>query len=223
MTVYSADDKKLGKVVDIDEGIMLVEKGLFFPKDYSIPLREVGDVRGDLIHLQVMASELTEPGWEARARERARAPAAARGEAREGTDIRVPVAEEELEATKRTTQAGAVRVAKRVVTEQKTLNVPVMHEEVTVERVPVERSTAEAAEASFKDETISVPVREEEVEVTKRPVVREEVRVRKQARIEEQRASGTVRREEVDIEREGDIEEEPARGIPPSEDTTPRR
>ena len=34
MTVYAADGDKVGKVVAVDPGYIVVEKGFFFPTDY---------------------------------------------------------------------------------------------------------------------------------------------------------------------------------------------
>jgi hypothetical protein len=41
MTVYSKDGKKLGKIVELDDDTLVVEKGLFFRKDH---VADVGDV-----------------------------------------------------------------------------------------------------------------------------------------------------------------------------------
>jgi hypothetical protein len=52
-----------------------------------------------------------------------------------------------------------------------------------------------------EEEEARIPVREEEVEVSKRPVVKDEVRVSKEARTEDQEVSGEVRKENVKVER----------------------
>src|SRR5512135_1159563 len=51
----------------------------------------------------------------------------------EGTE-RIPLRAEELQAHKQSVETGAVRVHKEVVTEQRTLEVPVEREEVVIER-----------------------------------------------------------------------------------------
>ncbi len=84
-------------------------------------------------------------------------------------ELRVPLAEEELVAEKRTRQAGEVRIRKDVVTERREIPVEVTREEVHVERTPVEGGEARGGEARFEGGTISVPVHEEEVEIRKRP------------------------------------------------------
>ncbi len=129
---------------------------------------------------------------------------------REESGQTVQLREEELEARKESVEAGRVQIGKEVVEEQKTLNVPVTREEVTVERRAVSRQPSDTP-IGEGDETIRVPVREEQVSVEKRPVVTEEISVGKQAVQETQQVSGTVRREEARIESEGDVDVEKRR------------
>ena len=130
-----------------------------------------------------------------------------RGSARREGEQTVELREEELRARTQEMEAGRVRVGKEVVEEQKTLEVPVTREEVTVERHAVDRRPSDTPIGQDAG-TISVPVREERVEVEKRPVVTEEISVGKQAVQETQQVSGTVRREEARIEGEGEVEVE---------------
>jgi uncharacterized protein (TIGR02271 family) len=119
----------------------------------------------------------------------------------EDDDILVPVHEEELTATTRPVERGAVRVEKEVVEEQQQLDVPVTEERVQVSRRMVDRDAAPTAGA-FEEGTIEVPVTGEDVEVQKRARVREEVEIDREAVTETERVSGTVRREEVNVEGE---------------------
>ncbi len=114
-------------------------------------------------------------------------------------ELRVQRIEEELRVDTREREAGEVRVRKNVRTDQEQVRVPKRHEEVSVERVPVEEGR-EASEAEIGDEEIEVPVVEEEVVVEKRPEVKEEIRLRKDVVEEEELVEEYVRREEVDIE-----------------------
>jgi uncharacterized protein (TIGR02271 family) len=114
-------------------------------------------------------------------------------------EVRVQRTEEELVAGIRQREAGSIRVRKRVRTDREHIEVPTRHEEVTVERVPVE---GEASEAQIGDEEVVVPVTEEEVVVHKRPVLKEEVRVRKDVVEETEVVEEDVRREEVEVEDE---------------------
>lgn len=109
--------------------------------------------------------------------------------------IRVPLSEEELTATKRTVDRGAVQIEKDVVAEEQTLEVPVTEERVNVTRRTVDRD-ASPGDATFEGGTIDVPVRGEEVDVQKQARVREELEISKDTVAETERVSGTVRREE---------------------------
>src|SRR5215203_1117774 len=117
---------------------------------------------------------------------------------RDEDELRVQRTEEELRAGTREREAGEVRVRKDVRTDREQVRVPTRHEEVSVERVPVEGR--EASEADIGEDEVVMPVTEEEVVVEKRPVVKEEIRVRKDAVQDEEVLEEGVRREEVDIE-----------------------
>jgi uncharacterized protein (TIGR02271 family) len=114
-------------------------------------------------------------------------------------ELRVQRSEEELRAGVREREAGQVNVRKRVRTEREQIAVPKRREEVSVERVAVDR---EASGTEIGEDEVSVPVVEEEVVVEKRPVVKEEVRVRKDVVQEEEVVEEDVRKEEVDIDDE---------------------
>jgi uncharacterized protein (TIGR02271 family) len=114
-------------------------------------------------------------------------------------ELRVQRTEEELTAGTREREAGALNVRKRVRIDHETVEAPTRHEEVTVERVPVE-GEATASEAEIGDEEVRVPVTEEEVVVEKRPVAKEEIRVRKDVVEDVETVEEDVRREEVDVE-----------------------
>jgi len=124
---------------------------------------------------------------------------------RDDTEQTLQLREEELQARKQTVETGRVRIGKEVVSEEKTLEVPVTREEVTVERHPVERRPAEGS-IGEDSETIRIPVHEEQVSVEKRAVVTEEIGIGKRKVQETEQVSGTVRREEARIEGEGDVD-----------------
>src|SRR5512147_3274910 len=110
---------------------------------------------------------------------------------------RIQLREEELQAHKQPVETGEVRVRKEVVTEHRTLEVPVQREEMVIER---QAPTGEPVEE------IRIPVSEEQVTVEKRPVVTEEVTVGKRVVEGTERVGGEVRKEVVRVEREGDVD-----------------
>ena len=115
----------------------------------------------------------------------------------------VELREEELRARREMVDAGNVELHKDVVSEQRTIDVPVTREEVVIDRHAVDPHPSDRPIGT--DQTIRVPVREERVELEKQPVVYEEVEIGKRPVQETERMSGTVRREEVRIENEGDL------------------
>jgi uncharacterized protein (TIGR02271 family) len=119
---------------------------------------------------------------------------------------RVPVTEEELTTRKNREQAGEVVVSKDVVQEQRTVDVPVSRQDVTIERRPVDRDVA-PGETTFTntEKEIRVPVYEENVEVEKRPRVTEEVVVQPTQMTEQKHVTETVRREVPHVETRGEV------------------
>jgi uncharacterized protein (TIGR02271 family) len=112
-------------------------------------------------------------------------------------ELRVQRTEEELRTGTREREAGAINVRKRVRTDREQIEVPTRHEEVTVERVPVE---GEATEAEIGEDEVRIPLTEEEVVVEKRAVAKEEVRIRKDVVEDTEVVEEDVRREEIDVD-----------------------
>ena len=110
--------------------------------------------------------------------------------------------EERLNVSKEQVQAGEVGLHKEVVAEQKTINVPVTHEEVVIERHAVTDGRVDNTPIG-EGEVIRVPVSEEQVNVSKSTVVTGEVAIGKRAVQETQQVTDTVRREEARIDQQG--------------------
>jgi len=126
----------------------------------------------------------------------------ARDAVRDAYERTIQLREERLKVDKAPVQTGEVRVGKRVVSERKTIDVPVEREEVVIERRP---ASGRAAEGDIREEEIVVPVRGERVRVTKQPVVTEEVSVGKRKVRDTKHVSATVRKEELAVDEEGDV------------------
>ena len=109
--------------------------------------------------------------------------------------------EERMHVDKHPIQTGEVKVRKRVVEETETIDVPVRHEEVVIERVNLKDQVDD--HPNFQDETITIPVMQEQVEVTKRPVVTGEVKIHKQGYEETEAVSATLKKEKLDVDKSG--------------------
>jgi uncharacterized protein (TIGR02271 family) len=215
MTVYSNDGERMGKITALGDDYFIVEKGIFFPKDFTFRYDDIQDVRDDNIYLAHGRENFHEwrdekfEGWQKTDDLNLRDERDAdlrRDDTMSSDEVRVPVTEEKLDIQKTAREAGEVRLRKVVHSELKTITVPVMKEEVKVERVPIaEGERTASADASFDEKTIRVPVMEEEVTVNKRPVVKEEVVVSKERTIEDRKIEDEVKREDVEIEGEDEL------------------
>jgi uncharacterized protein (TIGR02271 family) len=220
--VYGSDGDKVGTVAEVQSNYIVVEKGFFFPTDYYIPMSAVSSASGGQINLNVAKDAALNSGWDTvpdvtsmdatdfetsysnvagstSDRGSGRAEVGAYEVAAED-ELRIPVMEEELTATVRGQEAGAVRIEKDVVEEERTLDVPVTEERVRVERRVVDRPVSAADADAFEETVIDVPLRSETVDVQKQARVAEEVVVSKEATQRTERVADTVRKEEVFVD-----------------------
>jgi uncharacterized protein (TIGR02271 family) len=122
-----------------------------------------------------------------------------------GETERVTRSEEELRLGKREHQAGEVTVDRHVETEHVRESVPLRHEEVVVERRPVDGDYAATGRIGDAEE-IRIPVNEEELVVEKRVVPKEEIVVRKQEHVETEVVEADLRKERIDVRGDGDVD-----------------
>ncbi|MEH6858510.1 YsnF/AvaK domain-containing protein [Priestia megaterium] len=111
----------------------------------------------------------------------------------------VQLREEQLEVRKERVQTGEVQLRKEIVEELRTIQVPVMREEVYVERRPIIDGEYDGSPLT-ENEIIRIPIMEEQIEVTKRAAVVEEVIIGKRKIQEIKEMKDTVRKEKAQIE-----------------------
>jgi uncharacterized protein (TIGR02271 family) len=112
---------------------------------------------------------------------------------------RLTLSEEQLAVGKRQVQAGEVGVRKNVETRHVEQEVPLMREEVSVERRPLSADSA-TGDISISDGEIRVPVMREEAVVQKRLVPTEEIIIRKTAVRSTETVGADLRRERVEVD-----------------------
>ena len=125
-------------------------------------------------------------------------------------DMRViPVVEEILDVRQRRVETGRVRITKVVHEREEEVKAPRVREEVTIERVTLNRMVDAPVSMRQEGDTFIIPLLEEVVVVEKRLMVKEELRITKR-RIEEQASQQVkLRREEVVVERVDPSEQQP--------------
>jgi stress response protein YsnF len=151
-----------------------------------------------------------------------------------GGERTIPVRAEQMHVQKEVVDVGELRIHKRVITEQRTVTVPVTREEVTIERIPrpipapppgtrailsenrqhdfdqPATSPQPAAQPDMEEilkdgGTLRILVHEEQILISKQAVVVEEILLHKQAVQDMQRVVEPLKREEVRIEQIGHV------------------
>jgi uncharacterized protein (TIGR02271 family) len=131
-----------------------------------------------------------------------------------GEELVIPVAIEELQVQKRRVVRGGVHVETRVETNEQTVDEPLLLEEVTIERTPIDKEIhGETPTVYEQDGTLVIPVIEEVLVVAKQLRLKEEIRVIRRKRSVHEPQKFQVRRQLVKVERvkEGTVLAEEAR------------
>jgi uncharacterized protein (TIGR02271 family) len=121
----------------------------------------------------------------------------------------IPVVEEILDVRQRRVETGRVRITKIVHEREEEVKSPRVREEVTIERVTLNRMVDAPVSMRQEGDTFIIPLLEEVIVVEKRLMVKEELRITKR-RIEEHASQQVMlRREEVVVERLDPSEQQP--------------
>jgi uncharacterized protein (TIGR02271 family) len=197
-----SNDEDLGEVQEVGQDYVLVQRGMINKDKFYIPKDMVESYDGDVLRFSI-SEEDAPPSSSAN-----EGLTAAR-KAEETTTV--PITEERLDASKRESTREAT-ITKEPVTETKTVEIPVTHEEISVERRPASGSTTTTAAkrpVQSKTET-KVPLKQEEVQVTKQPYVKEELSVKKKPVTETRTVTDKVTSEKVKVKGTdvGEAEEE---------------
>ncbi|TVQ41921.1 MAG: DUF2382 domain-containing protein [Gloeocapsa sp. DLM2.Bin57] len=117
-------------------------------------------------------------------------------------ELILPVIEEQIIIEKERIPRGIVRVNKRVETREKEIDATTTHEEVIVERVPINKLVENASPKVRKERgVLIIPVVEEVAVIEKRLLLVEEVHISKQRTQKTQPHSVMLQREVIEVER----------------------
>lgn len=205
MDAFTVDGEKLGSVVELNDDSVIIEKGFFFPRDYSFRYDDITEIADNKVIVNQNRSDVS--AW----KDEKYAGWSEYDKLNKEENINIPLKEERLEAEKVVRQKGEVRVRKVVHTEMKNFTVPISKEEIVIERKPVTGAeSVPKGTTAFKEEEIKIPIMEEEAKVVKKPVVKEEVTISKKAHTEHEKVSEEVKKEELHIDRGEDKERKKA-------------
>ena len=216
-----SDDEDLGEVKETDGDYVIVQKGMINKEKFYIPKNMAESYDGSVLRFNISKEEVRNrfmedsppvadqySSYSSSYRDTDVRDKDTTNVSKE-TDTHVPLVEERVNVSKRESTEEAT-VTKEPVTETKTVEVPVTHEEVTIEkRPPMDRKyTSITSESPVESKTeIKIPLKKEEVEVTKQPYVKEEVVVKKKPVTETRQVSEEVKSETVSTTGEKTIEE----------------
>lgn len=115
--------------------------------------------------------------------------------------VTIPVVEEQLQIGKDVVETGRIRVSKTVHEEQQVVDVPVIQEEVNVERVAINQYVATPPAVRYEGDTMIMPILREVLVVEKRLLLVEEVRITKHQTETRTPQQVTLRKEEIHLQR----------------------
>lgn len=113
----------------------------------------------------------------------------------------LPVAQEYLQVSKRTVDAGGVRIYRRIAEVPVQQQVALEDQQVSIERNPVNRAATETERIQSGEQTVELTETREDLIVYKAAHVIEEVIVGRAATERVERVQETVRRTEIEVER----------------------
>jgi stress response protein YsnF len=111
--------------------------------------------------------------------------------------LNIPIVEEQVEVDTRIVELGHVTVQKKVDEFLDERSVSLRHQQVEIERVPVDRIIDEIIEPYLDGDVYVVPIIEEEIVVTRRLRLKEELRVQRTIGHHEESLQTPFRRERV--------------------------
>lgn len=121
----------------------------------------------------------------------------------EREELTIPVVQETVEFDRRMVDTGrGVRIEKRVTEREEEVDPPLMHEELTIERIPIDRIVSgPEPKQHYEGETLVIPVLEEVMVLEKRLRLKEEVRITRRQRQVHLPQRVSLKSEEVSVER----------------------
>ena len=118
----------------------------------------------------------------------------------------IPLVEERVSVSKREVETGRLRIQISVEEREDTVPIELSHDEVEIERVPVNRPVSQLPSVRLEGSTTVIPVVEEVVVVEKRLVLVEEIHVRRRPTIESRQIPVMLKSERVQIDRTGQFD-----------------
>lgn len=182
--VLSSEHQNIGNIIGEKDDSILVEDPGINDSVLVIPKSKIEVYDGAQLILGIPATQIQSYGE--------------KQEIEESTTV--PLLEERLNVSKQTID-DKFAITKEPITEIKTIEVSVTHEEISIERRKPENGQTETDQKPVTSkEVIEIPVKREEIEVTKRPYVKDEVVIKKKPVTEVKEITEEVISERINTE-----------------------
>jgi uncharacterized protein (TIGR02271 family) len=196
----------LGEVQEVAQTYVLTQKGTINKQKFYIPKYLAEGYDGDVLRFKLTEAEAknkfvrdTPPSVQEYSRYKT-------PDIPKDIETRIPVMGRKVGVSKRESTREAT-ITNEPLTETKSVDVPVTHEEMTVERRPAGETVSTSGQKPVESRTeVKVALKSEEVRVTKQPYVKEEVSVKKKPVIETRTVRDQVRSEKVNVSGEEEQE-----------------
>ena len=175
------NNEVLGEVQEVGDTYVLIQKGFINKEKFYVPQNEVESYDGNILRFKLSEEEIKSK-YSGDSLPSLTTNTEMHHEEEDSESTRVPLIEERLNISKRDVTYKEATLTKEPVTETKTVEVPLTHEELVVERRPASESTTSASDLKppvTSKEEIKIPLKKEEVEVLKQSYVKEEVVLKK--------------------------------------------
>jgi uncharacterized protein (TIGR02271 family) len=194
------NDADLGEVMEVKDDIVVTERGTLNKEKFYLPKSIPHGFNGHTLLVDITEEEAKEKFMNepAQVTETQTTTTAAKDM---NIERPIPVIEEKLEVSKKETIQEA-KIIKKPKIEFKTVEVELTHEELIIEKRPVEAnispspSTLEIAQSKTE---ISIPLKREDVIVSKKPHVKEEILIKKVQVSETKKISEQLISEKISI------------------------
>jgi uncharacterized protein (TIGR02271 family) len=195
------NDADLGEVLEVRDDIVVTEKGTLNKQKFYLPKSIPHGFNGHTLLFDITEEEAKERFTN-------------ESVLKQGTEIQststtasdierpIPVIEEKLEVSRKETIQEA-KVIKEPVRKTETVEVELKHEELIIEKRPVDKtsssSTSTSEEIVQSKTEISIPLKKEDIVVEKKPYVKEEIVIKKKPVSETKTISEQLISEKVSV------------------------
>ena len=174
------NDADLGEVLEVKDDIVVTERGTLNKQKFYLPKSIPHGFNGHTLLFDITEEEAKERFTNESVLTQG-AEIQSTSTTMSDTEKPIPVIEEKLEVSKKETIQEA-KVIKEPKIEFKTVDVELTHEELIIEKRPVDKtsSASSTSEQIVQSKTeISIPLKKEDIVVEKKPYVKEEIVIKK--------------------------------------------